>query len=381
MTERHYLAVCPLGLEAVLAGELRALGAGDIEERFGGVACTGDQALGYAMCLWLRSASRVQERLAHGRVRTREDLHALAGSIDWSRSLTPTQTLLVEGTVKASFASDTRFPLLVVKDAVCDQFRERTGERPSVDKERPDLRIRLVLQEDTATLYRDLGGSLHERGYRTGTHRSALPEATAAGLLLHTEWDRRAPLCDPMCGSATFLIEAAWLATDRAPGLRRTLPCLGWPDADAATFARLHEEAVARAQRGADTVLRLAGNDRHAGALTIARQAIAAAGLGDRIALRHGDCADYVPPLPTKRVLCNPPYGSRHDGEDPAVAASWNALGDFLRRECEDAVAWVLCGNADLARHLGLRALVKMPVKNGAIDSRWLCYDLANAGE
>lgn len=376
MSERHYWAACTLGLEAVLADELTALGAGGIAAGFGGVAFTGDPAIGQAACLWLRSALRVQEQLAAADVGSREELYGLVRSIDWSRGLTNRQTLAVDGTVKDSFASDGRFPLLVVKDAVCDQFRERTGERPSVDKERPDLRIRLTLQGRAASIARDLSGApLHERGYRA-PHRTALNEATAAGLLLHTGWDHRAPLCDPMCGAATFLIEAAWLARDRAPGLGRRFSFEGWPDTDEATWRRLQDDATARASRGTAAKLRLAGNDRHAGALALAEQALAAAGVADSIELRHGDCVDYVPPFATKRVLCNPPYGSRHRDDDPALAASWQSLGQFLAAECDGATAWVLSGNAELARHLGLRATIKMPVKNGAIDCRWLCYEL-----
>lgn len=377
MDERYYYAACTLGLENVLADELRALGAGRVEARRGGVAFTGDRRTGYAACLWLRSAVRVQEELARGPAGTREDLYDLVASVDWSRTIGPLQTLAVDGTVKDSFANDTRFPVLVVKDAVCDQFRERTGKRPSVDKDRPDLRIKLVLQGNEAIVYRDLGGEpLHKRGYREIQHKSPLNEATAAGLLLHTEWDRKAPLCDPMCGSATFLIEAAWLATDRAPGLGRSFAFERWQDADLDAWRQLFDDAEARAVRGAANLPKLAGNDRHPGAIAIAQQALQAAGLAGRIELRHGDCADFVPPFVTKRVVTNPPYGDRLQADDGTLNASWQALGHFLHRECEDAIAWVLCGNADLTRNLGLRATIKMPVKNGPIDCRWLCYEI-----
>ena len=377
MDERYYYAACTLGLENVLADELRALGAGRVEARRGGAAFTGDRRIGYAACLWLRSAVRVQEELARGPAGTREDLYDLVASIDWSRTIGPLQTLAVDGTVKDSFANDTRFPVLVVKDAVCDQFRERTGKRPSVDKDRPDLRIKLVLQGNEAIVYRDLGGEpLHKRGYREIQHKSPLNEATAAGLLLHTEWDKKAPLCDPMCGSATFLIEAAWLATDRAPGLGRSFAFERWQDADLDGWRQLFDDAEARASRGAANLPKLAGNDRHPGAIAIAGQALQAAGLAGRIELRHGDCADFVPPFVTKRVVTNPPYGDRLQADDGTLNASWQALGHFLHRECEDATAWVLCGNADLTRNLGLRATIKMPVKNGPIDCRWLCYEI-----
>jgi 23S rRNA G2445 N2-methylase RlmL len=377
VSTRYYYAACTLGLEAVLADELRALDAGQVEERRGGVAFTGDLALGYRACLWLRSAVRLQEELVRGPAHDREQLYELTQQVDWAQSITHLQTLAVDGSVKDSFANDTRFPVLVVKDAVCDQFREHNGQRPSVDKDRPDLRIKLVLQGGEAILYREFGGEpLHKRGYREIQHKSPLNEATAAGLLLHTDWDRQAPLCDPMCGSATFLIEAAWLAQDRAPGLGRSFAFERWRDADLGAWRQLYDDAEARAQRGAAKRLRLCGNDRHPGAIAIAQQALANADLAGKVELRHGDAADYVPPFPVKLVLTNPPYGDRLQPEEAALAASWQALGNFLHRECQSAVAFVLCGNADLTRHLGLRASIKMPVKNGPIDCRWLRYEL-----
>ncbi len=240
----YYYAACTLGLEDVLADELHALGAKRIENRRGAVAFTGDRWLGYMACLWLRSAVRVQEELARGTVASREDLYDLTISVDWSQSITYMQTLAVDGSIKDSFANDTRFPVLVVKDAVCDQFRDRVGKRPDVQKDRPDLPIKLVLQGDQAILYRELGGEpLHKRGYREIQHKSPLNEATAAGLLLASGWDKQSPLCDPMCGSATFLVEAAWLATDRAPGLGRTFAFERWSDTDIDAWRRLYDDA------------------------------------------------------------------------------------------------------------------------------------------
>jgi 23S rRNA G2445 N2-methylase RlmL len=372
-----YYAACTLGLEAVLADELRALGAGDVRERRGAVAFRGDRAIGYAACLWTRSAIRVQEELARGGVRDRDDLYALAGTVDWSRSITHLQTLAIDGAVKDSFANDTRFPALVVKDAICDQFRSRTGQRPSVARERPDLPLKLVLHGDEAILYRELGGEpLHKRGYREVAHKSPLNEATAAGLLLRTGWDRRSAVCDPMCGSATFLIEAAWLATDRAPGLGRSFAFEHWKDTDLDAWRRLYDDAEARAQRGAANLPPLCGNDRHPGAIAIAQQSLAAAGLTHAVQLTRGDARDYVPPVPPRLVVTNPPYGDRLQADPEALAQSWQALGNFLHRQCAGASAFVLCGNPELTQHLGLRAAEKHPVRNGPIECRWLRYEV-----
>lgn len=372
-----YYVACTLGLEEVLATELRGIGATDVVLRRGACSFTGAQPLAYRACLWLRSAIRVQEELTRGRARDRDELYALAGTVDWSRSITHLQTLAIDGSVRDSFANDTRYPVLVVKDAICDQFRAAHDKRPDVARDRPDLPIKLVLQGDEAILYRELGGEpLHKRGYREIQHKSPLNEATAAGLLLLTDWDRRSPVCDPMCGSATFLIEAAWLATDRAPGLGRSFAFERWRDVDLAAWRAIYDEAEARAAAGADRCPPLCGNDRHPGAIALAQKALAAAGLGGRIQLTHGDARDYAPPFPPQLVVTNPPYGERLQADPASLEDTWRALGQFLHERCGGASAYVLCGNPELTRHLGLRASQKFPVRNGPLDCRWLRYEI-----
>jgi 23S rRNA G2445 N2-methylase RlmL len=377
----HYYAACTLGLETVLRDELLQLGAGAVQLRRGGCEFHGDRGLGYAACLWLRSAVRVQHELARGDAHDRDELYRLAQQVDWSRSITASQTLAVDASVKDSFANDTRFPALVVKDAVCDQFRNRDGKRPDVERQQPDLPIKLVLHGNRAILYRDLGGApLHKRGYREIQHKSPLNEAHAAGLLQLTDWDRRGPLCDPMCGSATFLVEAAFLATDRAPGLARSFAFERFVDTDQAAWRKLYDDAEQRASAGAGRCPPLFGNDRHAGAVAIARQAIAAAGLDNAIHLHNGCAREYRPPMSPAAVVVNPPYGERLEADPLELGADWRALGEFLHR-CAGATAYVLCGNAELTRHLGLRADRKWPVRNGPIECRWIRYEVGAADQ
>lgn len=372
-----YFAACTLGLEHVLAEELRAIGASDVQQRRGACAFTADPPTAYRACLWVRSAIRIQQELARGEVRDRDDLYALTGTVDWSRSITHLQTLAIDGAVRDSFANDTRFPVLVVKDAICDQFREDTGKRPDVARERPDLPLKLVLQGTEAILYRELGGEpLHKRGYREVAHKSPLNEATAAGLLLATDWDRRSPVCDPMCGSATFLIEAAWIATDRAPGLGRSFAFESWRDSDLEAWRQIYDEAEERAAAGADRIPQLCGNDRHPGALALAKKALVAAGLGGKVQLHEGDARDYVPPFAPGLVVTNPPYGERVGGSPEELEESWRSLGNFLHTRCGGASAYVLCGNPDVTKFLGLRTSGKMPVRNGPIECRWLRYEI-----
>lgn len=376
----RYYAACSLGLEEVLADELRALGSPKVRVRRGACDFSADKELAYKACLWLRSAIRVQEEVARGRVRDQDDLYALTQSVDWAQSITHLQTIAIDGSVRDSFANDTRYPVLITKDAICDQFRAATGKRPSVERDRPDLPIKLVLLGEEAILYRELGGApLHKRGYRAIQHRSPLNEAIAAGLLLLTSWDRQTPLCDPMCGSGTFLVEAAWLASDRAPGLGRSFAFERWRDVDLEAWRAVYDDAEARAEQGLVNMPQLCGNDRHPGALSIARKAIAAAGLGDYIDLQQGDARDYSPPFRPELVVTNPPWGDRLQDDPEHIAASWRALGTFLHQECSNASAYVLSGDPQLTRELRLRSSHKHPLRNGPVDCRWLRYEIGGS--
>lgn len=380
-TRLEYFAPCTLGVELALAQELRELGAQEIAIRGGGAAFSGDRRLGYAANLWLRSAIRVQDLLLRAPTRGKEQLYAAASRIDWTQLMDVDQTLAVDASVRDSALTHSSFAALTVKDAIVDQFRQRFGKRPNVDTENPDLPLKLVLQRDTMTLWRNwTGDTLHKRGYRPIQVKSPLNEATAAGLLLLSGWDRRSPLVDPMCGSGTFLIEAALLAADRAPGLARRFAFERWPDFDGALWRSLQTEARARARK--TLPFWLEGADRHPGAIAIAQQSARAAGVGELIRFRLADAAAWTPDAAATSdatskknftVLCNPPYGERlGEGED--LADSWKALSKFLRERCSGQRAFVLSGNAELTKLLGLRRTRQIPVMNGPIECRFLEY-------
>ena len=248
MTDLHeYYVVCTLGLEAAVASELQALGATEIAMGRGGVTCQGDRRAGYAMNLWLRSAIRVQDLVLRGRATSPPELYRCVQDVDWSKLLSPQLTLAIDATVMSDWMTHSNYAGQIVKDAIVDQLRDKFGERPDVDRERPDLPLKLVLRGEDVILYRNLSGaSLHKRGWRRVQVKSPVNEATAAGLLLLSEWDRKSTLVDPMCGSGTFLIEAAHLAMDRPPGLMRRFPFERWPDFDAVVWSELRAAARAR---------------------------------------------------------------------------------------------------------------------------------------
>jgi putative N6-adenine-specific DNA methylase len=373
---RTYFAACTRGVQAALVGELEQLGAIDTHIDAGGVHFSGDLELGYKTCLWLRTATRVHERIGSGATPHPKKLYNVASSINWANYLGPDQTFAIYATTVRSQIRHSQYASQVVKDAIVDQFRKRTGQRPNVDTNQPDLPIKLVIKNDYAILTRDFAGeSLHKRGYRPVQVKSPLNEAIAAAILLLSDWDRRSPLVDPMCGSATLLIEAAYLAADHAPGLKRRFAFEGWKDFDKPTWDRLVDDALHRAKAGLKQIPPLMGADRHEGAVAIAQKSIARAGLHNVIQVTKTDIADFVPAHPPTCVVVNPPFGERI-GEGDDLTNSWRALGAFLKAHCRNADAYVLCGTPELTRNLRLKASQRWPIQNGPLSCKLLKYHL-----
>lgn len=375
MSPATYFAACTRGIEPALAAELTTLGAEDIEERAGGVAFRGTVELGYRATLWLRSAIRVQQELTAARAGNADELYDAVTVLPWERWISPDQTLAVHASTRDTpNLRHSGFVALRVKDAIVDRVRGKRGRRPSVDPKHPDVPVKAVIHRGRLLLYRDLAGSsLHKRGWRPVQVKSPLNEATAAGLLLLSGWDRAAPLVDPMCGSGTFLVEAAWMAMDRAPGLSRSFAFEHWIDLDAQCWGDLRAEAQARLQPRPD--VHLEGADLHGGALGLAARGAQAAGVDGLVRFTKYDARDFEPATPPGVVVVNPPYGKRL-GQEEALVDSWKSLGNFLHRHCPGSTAWVLSGSKPLTRFLGLRTSRRIPVMNGPIECRWLRYDI-----
>jgi putative N6-adenine-specific DNA methylase len=371
-------AACTPGLEEALAGELRDLGASDVNLARGGARFRGDERLLAASLLRLRSAVKVSRLLAAGGVRDARDLGELSASVDWRRSLRPGQTIACEAAVRDSCFNHSGYAALVVKDGLVDRLRRDLGARPDVDVERPDLTVRAVIKGDYAELWRDeCGASLHKRGYRSTLVRSPLNEATAAGMLLLAGYDGTVPLADPLCGSGTFVIEAALLARRRAPGLvGREYAYERRPDFSPSAFEDARRAAIAAELPAAP--VKLEGSDRHPGATALARRDAIAAGVGDDCEFVRADAAERTPANGARIVFANPPWGLRLEEEgDPG--ASWRALGDYLRR-LPGATAYVLCGNPELPRRIGMKSSRRFPVRAGQLDCRLLRYEVRPEG-
>ncbi len=371
---REYYVTCMPGLEEPVAAELRLLGAEIVRTGGFGVQCRGDEGLRYRANLWLRAAIRVLEPILHAEVVSPESLYDAVRSVDWRRHMTVEQTLSVDCRLRDSQLRHSGYAALKVKDAVVDQFREGCGRRPDVDPKAADLPLHLHLAADRAVLSRDTSGTtLHKRGYRGAMVKAPLNEALAAGILMLTGWDRASSLADPMCGSGTLPIEAAMMAADIAPGLRRPrFPFEGWPDFDAKAWRALREEASARALR--ELPFPIYASDHHAGALDLARKTARLAGVESLIRFSVADIADFAPDPPPRTIVVNPPYGERIEADADLHALYWK-MGSALRR-FPGATAWVLCASKALAVRMGFRATSEIKLLNGAIECRLLRYDI-----
>jgi len=376
-------ASAPRGIEPLLADELRALGAGDVKETRAGVMFTGDLTLAYRVCLWSRVANRVLLPLAQFPAPTPEALYDGVRSIDWSTHLDQNGTLAVEFNAYRSAITHTHYGALKVKDAIVDQFRERTGVRPSVATNEPDVRINVYVHADVASLSIDLSGeSLHRRGYRADTVTAPLKENLAAAILLRAGWPAIAreggALVDLMCGSGTLPIEAALMASDSAPGLDRSYyGFLRWRGHDAASWEALLAEAHARRAAGIKKLPAIRGYDSDPAAVRVALVNVERAGLTGRVHIERrylADCrSEHVEHAGL--VVVNPPYGERL-GEESELPGLYRELGSVLKRCYEGWRAAVFTGNPELGKVMGLRAHKMHVLYNGAIECKLLHFEV-----
>lgn len=383
MQTLHLFATSPRGIEPLLADELRALGAAEVKEARSGVSCQGDLRLAYRVCLWSRVANRVLLPLASFPAASPEALYDGVQGIDWSEHLSADQTLAVDFNSSRSQITHTYYGALKVKDAIVDQFRSRTGARPSVATERPDLQLNVFLQADVATISIDLSGeSLHRRGYRTETVTAPLKENLAAAILLRARWPETAraggALVDLMCGSGTLPIEAALIASDSAPGLLRShYGFFHWRQHQAAIWDDLRAEAEARRAAGLPALPPIRGYDHDSQALGAALANVERAGLTGHVHIERralGDCRPERGAQPGL-VIANPPYGERL-GQDSDLPDLYRSLGECLRRSYTGWRAAVFTGNSELGKLMGLRAHKLHTLYNGAIECRLLHFEV-----
>lgn len=378
----RFFATAPLGIELLLAQELRDLGVPDVAEGRAGVAFGGDLATAYTVCLWTRLANRVLIPIAQFPAATPEALYEGARGIDWGLHLDAESTFAVDFASSRSAITHTLYGAQKVKDGVVDYFRAQYGSRPSVDLARPDLRVNVYLDRDQATVSIDLSGdSLHKRGYRLEGGKAPLKENLAAAILLRAGWPKIAaaggPFIDPMCGSGTLPIEAALMAADFAPGLLRpSFGFFGWKAHDAALWLKLVAAADRRAEAGLKTLPPIAGYDIDREAVHHALGNIERAGLRSYVHVERKAVSEVRPRHKSGLIVANPPYGERL-GDEETLVPLYAGLGETLRGHFQGWQASVFTGNSELAFKLGIRASRYYTLYNGAIECKLFNFEVA----
>ena len=384
-----FFATTAKGMEDLLATELCELGARDVHVQRAGVSLSGTLEVAYRVCLWSRVANRVLLPLATFPAKTPQALYDGVRAVRWSDHLDARRTLAVDCGVSRSQIAHAHFAALKTKDAIVDQLRDHAGQRPSIDVAQPDVRVNVYVHEDRAVVSIDLSGeSLHRRAYRQRGTAAPLKETLAAAVLLLAEWPQRAtehvPLIDPMCGSGTLPIEAALMAARIAPGRQRAhFGFLGWHGHQAALWERVRCEAEEQEIRDPKRLPAIHGYDASAAAVRSALVNVEHAGLRGKVHIEKRALHECVPIAVRVRgevqglLVTNPPYGERV-GDVATLGALYAELGDTLRRKFPGWTGYVLTGNPDLGKRIGLRSARRHMLYNGAIECRLLVFPISS---
>ena len=360
------------GLEPILAQELTELGAQDIQTGRRMVSFTGDKTMMYRANYCLRTALRILRPIKTFKARSADDVYEAVKAIDWSEYLHDGQTFAVDSVVYSPEFRHSKFVAYKVKDAIADQFRERTGSRPNVSVSNPDLQLHIHISDYDATLALDSSGeSLHRRGYRQESVAAPINEVLAAGIILMSGWRGETDFIDPFCGSGTFCIEAALIALGLAPGVfRQGYAFERWADFDADLLESIAED---------DSLEHpfehhIYGRDNDAKAVGIARRNVKAAGLAKYIQIDEQDFCDFAHPEEPALIITNPPYGERLNPDN--LMELYRTIGQKLKHEFTGGEAWVISYAEECFDKIGLKPSLKVPLFNGALECELRKYQL-----
>jgi 23S rRNA G2445 N2-methylase RlmL len=369
-----FFATCPRGLENVLREELLALGLAGIEMVPGGAMFKGTFIRGIEANLESRVASRVMLQVAIGTYRGEDDIFALAKRVNWHDAFPVEQTIKVQVTAILSPLQSIDFIALKVKDAICDVFREAIGTRPNVETSQPNQRIHVFLNRDQCTLYLDVSGeSLFKRGYRREGLAAPIRENLAAGILKLIEWTTDEPLLDPMCGSGTFITEALLMAMNAAPGLRRRNAFERWTDCPNDEWHAMKDAARARIELPEG--LRLYARDASPEAIAQTRAHVAALGGTSVVDFAVCDALSLEAPTPEGVMVANPPYGVRLSS-DKELAELYPQFATLLKTRFDGWEVNFITADLTMPSGLGLKAMRKTPLRNGALDCRLFTFPI-----
>ena len=361
------------GLEDVLASELRSLGARDVSVLNRAVLFEGDKRLLYKVNYCSRTALSFLMPVSEFRIKSKEDLYNGALKTDWSRFLDEGKTFAVAPVVNSPLFAHTGYAGLLLKDAIADYFRNKTGYRPSVDTHNPDLLINLHISNNLVTISLDSSVvPLFKRGYRQEQAVAPLNEVLAAGVIMLSGWNGNVPLLDPMCGSGTIPIEAAMIACNIPPGkFRQFFGFQRWRDYDQDLFEQVRAESESLVTLSPVTIK---GSDISEEAVVMARSNVARAGLNDVVSVSIADFKDLTHSGSECSLFLNPPYGMRIRPEE--IDSLYGMIGSTLKHVFSGTTAWIITSNKESLKHVGLRPSMKYTLFNGALECQLLKYEL-----
>lgn len=360
------------GLEEVLAQELTELGASNIEIGRRMVSFTGDKAMMYRANFCLRTAIRILKPIKHFKAKTADEVYEAVKGIEWENYLDNMSSFAVDAVVFSTEFRHSKFVAYKVKDAIVDYFREKTGNRPSVRINNPDIAFNIHIAEDQCTLSLDSSGeSLHRRGYRQEQVEAPLNEVLAAGMILMTGWRGECDLIDPMCGSGTIPIEAALIARNIAPGVfRKEFGFEKWKDFDQELFDSIYNDD----SQERDFTHKIYGYDNNPKANEIAAHNVKAAGVSKDIILKIQPFQQFEQPKEKSIIIMNPPYGERISSGD--LLELYQMIGERLKHAFAGNDAWILSYREECFDQIGLKASIKIPLFNGALECQFRKYQM-----
>ena len=375
--EFELIAKTFMGLEPVLAKELTQLGANNVQIGRRMVSFTGDKEMMYRANFSLHTAIKVLKPIYRFKAQSADDVYEEIKKIDWSQYLDNEHTFAVDSVVFSEEFRHSKFVSYKVKDAIVDQFREKTGSRPNISVANPDLRLHIHIADvapgkSECTLCLDSSGeSLHRRGYRQESVEAPLNEVLAAGMILMTGWKGDTDFIDPMCGSGTILVEAALIAHNMAPGLfRKEYAFEKWPDFDAELFDNIYNDD----SKEREFTHHIYGYDVDMKAVNTARLNVKAAGLTADITVEQQDFKDFTQPKEKSILVCNPPYGERIS--TPDLLGTYRMIGERLKHQFLDNDAWILSYREECFEQIGLKPSIKIPLYNGSLECEFRKYQI-----
>lgn len=361
------------GFEEILAQELKNLGAANVETGVRMVSFVGDKGFMYKANLALRSALKILKPIKEFRAFNEQSLYKGIQSIDWSEFLSANDTFVIDTTVNSEVFNHSQFVALKAKDAIVDQFRDKFGKRPSIDKDFPDLRINIHIQKEICSVSLDTSGSsLHHRGYRTATNIAPINEVLAAGMLLLAGWDGQSDFLDPMCGSGTILAEAAMIACNIPANVnRKEFAFEKWNDWDNDLFDMILESLLKKTREFHYTIK---GYDKAPSAVAKAKDNLKNANLDEYVSIQQQNFFETKKQSDGKLfMLFNPPYGERLDID---LERFYQEIGDTFKQSYPNTEAWFITANLEALKFVGLRPSRKIKLFNGKLEARLVKYEI-----